>query len=90
ADYTYTHAVDDGTGLELLRRPKNKVTVSAAWQVTRPLSLSATVMNVSGWVDGNRDFSIPRLAAAGYTVANLAGTFDLNSRVSLFGRIDNL
>lgn len=90
ADYTYTHAVDDGTGLELLRRPKNKVTVSAAWQVTRPLSLSATVMNVSGWVDGNRDFSIPRLAAAGYTVANLAGTFDLNSRVSMFGRIDNL
>jgi vitamin B12 transporter len=60
------------------------------WQVTQRLSLDATVLTVSSWVDGNRDFSIPRLTAAGYTTVNLASSFDINSTVSVFGRIDNL
>jgi len=48
------------------------------------------VLTVSSWIDGNRDFSIPRLTANGYTIVNLAASFDVNSHLSIFGRIDNL
>jgi vitamin B12 transporter len=90
ADYTYTQATDDGTGEELLRRPKHKASLNAAWQATRALSINATVLTVSSWIDGNRDFSIPRLTAPGYTVVNLAASFDLSKHFALFGRVDNL
>ena len=90
ADYTYTQATDDGTDQELLRRPKHKVSLNAGWQVTHALSLNATVLTLSSWIDGNRDFSIPRLSAPGYTVVNLAASFDVNRHLSVFGRIDNL
>jgi len=48
------------------------------------------VLSVSTWVDGNRDFSIPRLDAPGYTAVNLAAAFDLTRTFTVFGRLDNL
>jgi vitamin B12 transporter len=90
ADYTYTQATDDGTGQELLRRPKHKASLNAAWQATSAFSLNATVLTVSSWIDGNRDFSIPRLTAPGYTVVNLAASFAIDSHLTVFGRVDNL
>jgi vitamin B12 transporter len=90
ADYTYTHAVDDGTGQELLRRPKHKSTLNAQWNVTNALALNATVLTVSSWIDGNRDFSIPRLDAQGYTTVNLAASFDIDAHLTVFGRVENL
>jgi vitamin B12 transporter len=90
ADYTYTQATDDATDQELLRRPKHKASLNAGWQVTHALSLNATVLTLSSWIDGNRDFSIPRLSAPGYTVVNLAASFDVNKHLSVFGRVDNL
>ncbi len=90
ADYTYTVAKDDATGLELLRRPKNKASLSATWRATGRLSISATATYVGSWVDGNRSFSIPRLNAPPYVVANIAAAYDLGPRVQVFGRIDNL
>jgi vitamin B12 transporter len=90
ADYTYTQATDDGTGQELLRRPKHKASLNAAWQATSAFSLNATVLTVSSWIDGNRDFSIPRLTAPGYTVVNLAASFAIDRHLTVFGRVDNL
>jgi vitamin B12 transporter len=90
ADYTYTQATDDTTNQELLRRPKHKASLNAAWQATGALSVNATVLSVSSWIDGNRDFSIPRLSAAGYTIVNLAASFDLNPHFTLLARVDNL
>jgi vitamin B12 transporter len=89
-DYTFTQATDDVTDLELLRRPKHKGTLDAAWQVSEPLSLDLTVLAVSSWIDGNRDFSIPRLEAPGYTTVNVAANYDLSQRFAIFGRITNL
>jgi len=54
------------------------------------LLLNASVLTASGWVDGNRDFSIPRLDAPGYTTVNLAASFDVSRQWAVFGRIDNL
>ena len=38
-DYTYTKAIDAITGLELLRRPKNKASVTVAWLPIEPLTV---------------------------------------------------
>ena len=89
-DYTYTQATDEITQLELLRRPKNKESLNTSWQATDRLSLNATVLSVSSWVDVNRDGSIQRLNAPGYTTVDLAGIYDLNSHWALTGRITNL
>jgi vitamin B12 transporter len=89
-DYTYTEATDEVLHQELLRRPKHKGNLNATWQATDALLLNASVLTVSSWVDGNRDFSIPRLDAPGYTTVNLAASFDLGRQWAVFGRIDNL
>jgi vitamin B12 transporter len=89
-DYTYTEATDDVLHQELLRRPKHKGNLNATWQATGALLLNASVLTVSSWVDGNRDFSIPRLDAPGYTTVNLAASFDLSRQWAVFGRIDNI
>ena len=43
ADYTYTDALDAGTKLALLRRPRHKASVNAGWQATDDLNLNATL-----------------------------------------------
>lgn len=89
-DYTWTRAVDLQTGLELLRRPEHKISATLAWTPLQGLDLSATVLHVGSWVDGNRDFSIPRLNAPGYTTVDLAARYAVNDHAELFGRVDNL
>jgi vitamin B12 transporter len=89
-DYTYTIATDDIAHDELLRRPKHKASATVAWQATNALFLSATTIHVGSWIDGNRDFSIPRLKAGRYTLVNLAGSYELRSGVQAFACIDNL
>ena len=89
-DYTYTDAIDDTTGLELLRRPKHKASLNATWLPTDRLSLSATMLYIGSQVDGNRSFSIQRLDTSAYFLVNLAADYDLGKGVTLFARIDNL
>jgi vitamin B12 transporter len=89
-DYTFTEATDDVLQQELLRRPKHKGTYLATWQATSAWKLNLDVLWVGTWVDGNRDFSIPRLDAPGYTTVNIASEYDLSPRIALQGRIDNL
>jgi len=89
-DYTYLQATDEILHEELLRRPKHKGDLNGAWQATSRLRLDATLLSVSSWIDGNRDFSIPRLTAPGYTTVDCAASYDLTSHWALFGRITNL
>jgi len=90
ADYTFTRAIDATTGLELLRRPKEKWSVTTTWNPIDPLTVSATVLHVGSFVDGNRDFSIPRLLAPAYTTVNMAADYVVTDQIRFFGRIDNL
>jgi vitamin B12 transporter len=90
ADYTFTQAYDDILHEVLLRRPKHKASVTAGWRPTAKLSVSPSLLYVGSWIDGNRDFSIPRLTAGGYTIADVAANYDLTDRLSIFGRVDNL
>ena len=89
-DYTFTEAVDAILNQELLRRPKHKASLNAQWQATTRLSLHTTLLTVGDWADGNRNFTIPRLRAPGYTTLDVAANFDLNDKVALFGRLSNL
>jgi vitamin B12 transporter len=90
ADYTFTRTADVMTGLELLRRPKEKWSANVIWNPIDPLTLSATVLHTGSFIDASRDFSIPRLLAPGYTVVNVAADYVVSDQVKIFGRVDNL
>jgi vitamin B12 transporter len=90
ADYTFTQAYDDILHEVLLRRPKHKASVTAEWRATAKLSIAPSMLYVGAWIDGNRDFSIPRLTAGAYTVADVAANYDLTDRLSIFARVDNM
>lgn len=103
-DYTYTQAIgylpEDApfgascaprstTTCTLLRRPNNKVSITADWKPVDPLTLSASLVYVSSWWDIVR-FSSSTVDQPGYTVVNLAANYALNTNATVFGRIDNL
>ena len=90
ADYTFTRTADLATGLELLRRPKEKWSANVIWNPIDPLTLSGTVLHTGSFIDANRDFSIPRLLAPGYTVVNVAADYAVTDQIKVFGRVDNL
>jgi vitamin B12 transporter len=90
ADYTFLIAKDDILNQELLRRPKHKASVNAAWHITEAAVLSATFLYVGPSVDVNRAGTVSGLQANGYPLVNLAGSYDLGNGVSAYARIDNL
>jgi vitamin B12 transporter len=90
ADYTLTRAVDAGTGIQLLRRPKEKWSTTATWMPIDPLTLSATLLHVSDWLDVTRAGSASGILAPGYTIVNVRGDYAISDQVKLFARVDNL
>jgi len=89
ANYTYTDAIDAGTKLALLRRPRHKASLTGDWQATDDLTLDATLLYVGPQIDGNRDFSIPRLKMPDYVTLDIAASYRLSQKWSVFGRIEN-
>lgn len=89
-DYTNTVTKDEIRHQELLRRPRHKGSVTAGWTPLPDLVLSATVVVLGSFVDGNRDFSVPRLKNPGFTLVNLAASYKLDARYTVFARVDNL
>jgi vitamin B12 transporter len=89
-DYTFTEAFDDIANLELLRRPKHKITLRNSWHATEQLSFDATILYTGSWVDGNRNFTVSRLDAPSFTTVSLAGNYDVNKWMSVYARINNL
>ena len=81
--------MDGGSKLALLRRPRHKASLNADWQATDALSLDATLLYVGPQIDGNRDFSIPRLKMPGVTTLDLAASYRLSENWSVFGRVEN-
>ena len=89
ADYTYTDAIDERTNLALLRRPRHKASLNAAWNATGELQLDATLLYVGPHLDGNRDFSVPRFRKGGEFTADVAASYRLTENFSVFGRLEN-
>lgn len=88
-DHTITHAIDVRTGLELLRRPENKASVTAIWKPIDDLTLSATAIAVGDFADIERA-GFPRVRNPGYTIVNLAANYTIAPGITTFARIDNL
>lgn len=89
ADYTYTEARNEITHEDLLRRPRNKASLSVGWTPVSPLLLSTTVLYVGETADIDRSvFSTVTLPS--FTLVNIAADYKLNDNMSLFGRVDNL
>ena len=61
-----------------------------AWHVTEAAVLSATLLYVGPWRDVSRSGTVTGLMAKGYTLVNLAASYDLGNGPSAYGRIDNL
>jgi len=89
-DYTFTRAVDASTGVQLLRRPKEKWSTTATWKPIDPWTVSATLLHVGSWLDVSRDGLETNLSAPGYTIVNLRSDYALNDQVKVFARVDNL
>jgi vitamin B12 transporter len=91
ADYTHTIAIDAVTNTPLQRRPADKTSITAVWQATDKLNVSATALWVSGWYDFDRfGLVFPAFKTSPYSLVNLAVNYAVNDNVTVFGRIDNL
>jgi vitamin B12 transporter len=89
--YTYTKAIDKGTGLGLLRRAKNKFGIDANYQVGRNGNINLNLIYVGKRADTNyATRPASRLTMPGYAVINMAASFDLTKKFQIIGRIDNL
>jgi vitamin B12 transporter len=89
-DYTNTVSKDEIANQELLRRPRHKGSANVFWNPLPGLTITGTLIVLGPFVDGNRDFSVPRLKNPGFTVVNLSANYDINENVGLFVRVDNL
>ena len=89
SDYTYTEARDTTLNSRLLRRPANKLSGDAAWQVLPQLSLDAAVRYVSGAVDVGRESFLP-VKDQNYVTADLSASYAISDMFTLYGRADNL
>jgi vitamin B12 transporter len=91
ADYTQTIAKDQITGLELVRRPRDKIGVLAVLNATDAFTVSANVLYVGPWKDFDRQgLLFSPESTPGYMVVNLAANYVVNPNVTIFGRVDNL
>lgn len=90
-DYTHTDAIDLATNLQLLRRPKEKVSATAVWNAMDNLTLSGTILHVGESVDAARVAPfVNRPILPAYTVVNLAGDYRVDQHLKIFARVDNL
>ncbi len=84
AFYTYVDTEDKDTGQRLTRRPIDKLNVTADYS-NGPVSLMASYLYAGKAYD---DTALRNLSA--YSLVNLSGSYVINKKVKLFGRIDNL
>ena len=87
AAYTYLTAIDDNTGLRLLRRPRHQVGVNSTYTPIEKLTLSAGV----SWVVERQDSQFPGQVPIGdYLTLRGAVSYRFNEHVEIWARGENL
>jgi vitamin B12 transporter len=87
-NYTYTDTEDKKTDKPLLRRPRNKMGFDLNYHF-----LDKGNVNLGAIYVGKRDDWKPypvRGRIGGYTLVNLAASYDITKNFQIFGRVDNL
>jgi vitamin B12 transporter len=82
--WTYTKTKNKDTGLELLRRPKNKFIMNLDY---RPIEKLATTLMVT-YIDVRKSSDTVKLKP--YTKLDLSLNYNVNKNFRIFARIDNL
>ncbi len=95
ASYTYLEAektssadISQPQGARLPRRPRNEVYVSASYLWWKKLRTTVEAKFVNAREELN--FGGPNFDIEDYNFVNLAAEYEINSHLSIFGRIDNL
>jgi vitamin B12 transporter len=91
--YTYTDTEDKTTGKDLLRRPQHKFSFTADCRIREKGNVKLNVLYVGKRDDNyfdNMTYSTTRVTLGGYTLVNLAASYDLTKQLQLFGRLENL
>ncbi|GAB3641782.1 TonB-dependent receptor plug domain-containing protein [Spirosoma arcticum] len=90
---TTASAGRDTTYNNLFRRPKTQLNVSAGYQFTPNLLISATVRSVGDRTDrfyNNETFGVDNVTLRAYTTIDLYAETKLNARFRLYGDVRNL
>ena len=91
-NYTSLQALNLDTNTRLLRRPQDRIGLTA----NRKLWNNRANANLTAWYVGNRvdqdftSFDAHLVRLPSYFVLNLAGTYDIRRDWQIFGRVDNL
>jgi vitamin B12 transporter len=95
--YTYldtekTSSADIGPplGSRLPRRPRNEIYISGSYLWFGKLRTTLSAKWVNAREELNQNFIGPNFDIEDYTIVNFAAEYEINSRFSVFGRIDNL
>jgi vitamin B12 transporter len=95
ASYTYLEAektssadINQPEGARLPRRPRNEVYVSASYLWWKKLRTTVEAKFVNAREETN--FGLANFDIEDYSFVNIAAEYEINSHLSIFGRIDNL
>ena len=84
ANYTYTSSKDRDANTDLARRPKNKAYAALNWAATDKLNTILSVTHNGRELDSGTSY------LDAWTRVDARVSYQINSRVELYGRVDNL
>ena len=90
---TYTKTEDKETGMELLRRPRNKVSFDGSYRFLKNAHVNLGMVYTGARFDTVYDpatFASTRVKMDEYLLVNLAASYDISQSIRIFGRVDNL
>ncbi|NMC62542.1 MAG: TonB-dependent receptor [SAR324 cluster bacterium] len=91
ASYTFTDTEDEDTGMELLRRARNKFAFDFGYDPLEKLHLNAAVLFNGKRYDNNYSaYPVERVGLGGYALVNFAVSYDFSKTIQIFARIDNI
>ena len=91
--WTYTEARDQDTGAQLLRRPRNRLTLDVTAQPYPGLKVTPELVYSSRFADYLVDdfgFTGPIGLARGGTILNLTVTYDVRPKLQVFADARNI
>ena len=86
ANYGYVEAINAATGLDLTRRPRHSVNMSADYDWAFGLKTGATITHVGASFDNASNTR----KLDGYVLVDLRAAFPVTHNIELYGRIENL
>ena len=89
--YTYLETKDKANDQELLRRPKNKVSLNVNWKFLEKGNFNVDVVYIGKRADMDfTTFPYNRIDLSSYVRVDLFCSYDINEYLQVFGRVDNL